>query len=1152
MARFRYALLGLCASIGIVTSAGGAKPSIDEVAPRDVQAFIDRGSYDEAEAAAREYAGQKRSTDGATSRAVLEASDLLVRALCLNGHCAAASTLELARRTLVARRTSPHTYSELSASLVNAGRAYSAAADHLSAIRSLEEAVSLVEASSAQSIELSHVLDELGRVLIGAGRYDRALQVFDHSLEIKATRLPNDDVSVGETLRDKAKALQWKGDYERARGLLERARVVLERVDGARPAYVETMIFLGEQSYFEGNLIDARETLRHAVDGAQATFRPAHPTVALALRNLAIATADSGDVLEARRLQVRALAIIEDEYGPRHPETARYVNDLANSNLLLDEYPTARKLFTRTRDIVERTAGPRSEQMATVVHNLALVDAALGDYNSARMLHEQAMAIWEHALSRNHPFVASALTELATVYRKQGIPSDAVPLLQRALAIREQHLGLEHRDVARTASDLSAALAEMGQLVRAEALGARALGIWSHLSAKDAPDFADVLTLNAALEEKRGNAGAARDYYARALEIRERVFGRAHPDFAAAESGLARSLYALGDGPAALEASSEAESNAREHLRMMLRYLPEREGLSYALSRPKALDVMLALSETSEDAVDVALNGVIQNRALVLDEMVRRKASEASGAATVPLRTRLADAQRRLTNLVVRGPDERAPAGYAALITQAREEKEAAERELAENSASFLAERRREQIDVNQVRASLPTKGALLSYVRYERRTPRSGSTRAYLVFLVRSDRPTIAIRLGDADSIESLVSRWRTAIVDDALRAGTPENPTGNSARAAGAALRRRVWDPVADSLSGVETVFIVPDGSLNLVPFVALPVDSKAYLIERAPVIHYLPTERDLVPAANDAGKFGHGLLAIGGAAFDDRAPFKSRDGQRVQPAGTASPVRPATYATRSTCGRLQTLTFSPLPGTLKEVREIAGQWTSQTQDAADSALVLVAAKASERAFKQQAPGRRVLHLATHGFFLSDTCAPGIPSSRSVGGLVSTGAAQSGTDEVGLKTAQNPLLFSGLGLAGANLRASARADEEDGILTAAEVAAMDLRGVEWAVLSACETGVGQIKSSEGVFGLRRAFQIAGAHSVIMSLWEVDDQSTRKWMKTLYAGRYQRHLTTAQAVHEASLTALRERRAVGLGTQPFYWAAFVGEGDWR
>src|SRR5262249_10547450 len=151
---------------------------------------------------------------------------------------------------------------------------------------------------------------------------------------------------------------------------------------------------------------------------------------------------------------------------------------------------------------------------------------------------------------------------------------------------------------------------------------------------------------------------------------------------------LSRALYDLGDAPAALDASSEAESNAREHLRMMLRYLPEREGLNYALTRPKALDVMLALSETSQDAVDVALNGVIQNRALVLDEMVRRKASVSLGDQATSLRTRLADAQRRLTNLVVRGPDERVPASYAALVTQAREEKEAAERTLAENSVS--------------------------------------------------------------------------------------------------------------------------------------------------------------------------------------------------------------------------------------------------------------------------------------------------------------------------------------------------------------------------------------------------------------------------------------------------------------------------------
>jgi CHAT domain-containing protein len=141
---------------------------------------------------------------------------------------------------------------------------------------------------------------------------------------------------------------------------------------------------------------------------------------------------------------------------------------------------------------------------------------------------------------------------------------------------------------------------------------------------------------------------------------------------------------------------------------------------------------------------------------------------------------------------------------------------------------------------------------------------------------------------------------------------------------------------------------------------------------------------------------------------------------------------------------------------------------------------------------------------------------------------------------------------LLSGLALAGANRRANARADEEDGILTAEEVASMNLSGVEWAVLSACDTGLGEIKAGEGVFGLRRAFQIAGAHTVIMSLWSVEDRAAMAWMRALYEGRLARKLDTAAAVREASLTVLRQRRASGQSTHPFYWAGFVASGDWR
>ena len=142
--------------------------------------------------------------------------------------------------------------------------------------------------------------------------------------------------------------------------------------------------------------------------------------------------------------------------------------------------------------------------------------------------------------------------------------------------------------------------------------------------------------------------------------------------------------------------------------------------------------------------------------------------------------------------------------------------------------------------------------------------------------------------------------------------------------------------------------------------------------------------------------------------------------------------------------------------------------------------------------------------------------------------------------------------MLLSGLVLAGANHRKASKDGEEDGILTAEEISAMNLHGVEWAVLSACDTGVGVVKAGEGVFGLRRAFQVAGVRTIIMSLWAVEDQAARRWMTALYEGRYLKGLDTAQAVHQANARILSERRAKGQSTHPFYWAGFVAAGDWR
>jgi len=336
--------------------------------------------------------------------------------------------------------------------------------------------------------------------------------------------------------------------------------------------------------------------------------------------------------------------------------------------------------------------------------------------------------------------------------------------------------------------------------------------------------------------------------------------------------------------------------------------------------------------------------------------------------------------------------------------------------------------------------------------------------------------------------------------------------------------------------------------------VSFAALPVGESAYLVEKGPLLHYLSAERDLAaPLASPRG--AEGLIALGAPAYNETDVFAGLSGKEQAPLPTPSPAQVASLrpfrGQRSGCGDFTTLKFEPLPGTGPEVEEVTRLYTASapnTRSDAPASLLLTRNDASEAAFKAQAPGHRILHLATHGFFLGGKCRSALDATRGIGGL----KAAPPPDTLPPLAGENPLLLSGLALAGANHRDAAGPDEDDGILTAEEIAAMDLAGTEWAVLSACDTGIGTIQAGEGVFGLRRAFQIAGAQTVIMSLWAVEDESARQWMKALYEGRLLKHLDTATAVRNASLSVLKSRRARGESTHPFYWAGFVAAGEWR
>jgi CHAT domain-containing protein len=603
-------------------------------------------------------------------------------------------------------------------------------------------------------------------------------------------------------------------------------------------------------------------------------------------------------------------------------------------------------------------------------------------------------------------------------------------------------------------------------------------------------------------------------------------------------------------------------------LRLTVQVAPQSEALSYAAARESGIGLLMTLAAEDRigggEAAGSAWDQVIRSRALVLDEMVRRH--RVAAAPPDSELARLADemngARERLARMVVTGPAQDDVGSFNARVDAARVARDRAERVFAARSEEYRQALEQEQAGLEDVVRALPDRSAVVAFVRFGRLNlatpagvapePLQVTHPSYAAFVLRApDHEPALVPIGDAATVDALVARWRDAIGQEAHAAGRSSSAAAAALRSVGTDLRRMIWDPAAARLGDLQRVFVVPDGSLNLVDFAALPVGEGAYLIERGPVIGYLSTERDLLARHGDAGT-NVGLLALSNPDFGDRAALTSERPSPQSALPGANQAAAGVYrGQHSACGLFQSMRFHDLPASAEEARTIVDFWTRSGlasslpagQAVSAGVLALSAANARETAFKSQAPGHQVLHLATHGFFLGGSCELGLDPAL---------ARQGSASSVAMATREDPLLLSGLAMAGVNRRQEAGPDEDDGVLTAEEISMLDLRGTQWAVLSACDTGLGEVRAGEGVFGLRRAFQLAGAHTVIMSLWPVEDEATRAWMASLYRYRFADREPTINAVHDASLEALRQRRARGQSTHPLYWAGFIAAGDWR
>ena len=1070
-------------------------------------------------------------------------------------------------------------------------------------------------------------MDKLNQLLIAtgsakveqlkrAGRYSEAITLAEHLCDQSTTLLGAEHLYTSAGLNNLAEVYREMGDYVRAEPLYQRALAICEQVLGADHPDTATSLNNLALLYVQmGDYPRAEPLGRRALAIREQVLGADHPDTANGLNNLALLYKQMGDYVRADPLYRRALAIREQVLGAEHPNTATTLNNLAEVYREMGDYPRAESLFQRALGIREHVHGPKHPSTATSLNNLGLLYHAMGDTPRAEPLCERALAICEQVLGAEHPNTATSLSNLAALYDALGDYGRAEPLHQRALAIHEQVLGAEHPNTSTSLNNLALLYVHMGDYRRAEPLCQRALAVRERVLGAKHAHTATSLNNLAALYDALGDYGRAEPLFQRALAICEQVLGADHPDTATSLNNLAANHAAQGRPREALTTILAAARAEDQMIGKLFGFASEDQRNRYLaqLRTTGALMLSLLLSDfaAAPDAVRAGLDYVLRRKALSAEAAVVQQRALLEGRypqqreRLQQLRLRCGQIARKI--MTGPGPKE-APAAHRQTLAAWEAERDALQAELARAIPEIRLEQQLAAVEAGAVAARLGGNGVLVEFVRFPRfdfhAVPAKGGKpwtgERYLAFVLSAEagEPVRLVDLGEAALIDAAIQQFLETLTgersDPHKGLGFSEDvarPAPTPLTAADPPLRALIFDPLVAALGGCRTLILCPDGELNRLPFEALTTPEGGCLIDHY-TIRYVSSGRDLVRLGETEWQAGTDPLVLADPAFDlggrrahTVAPkggvmgallgwlgrrTRVADGEPAPGRGGAVPPAPEA-AWLGRCSRdlaRGEIHFDPLPGSREE-----GQNLGQRL----GALPLIGESALEgRLKKQRSPA--IVHLATHGFFLKNQ--PWKPPAFGLSGEMGVMGRLAGHE--------NPMLRSGLALAGANTflreRRSVSDEMEDGLLTAEDVAGIDLLNTELVFLSACETGLGDVQVGEGVFGLRRAFVIAGARTLIMTLWRVSDLATAILVDRFYAlvlDDMPKGKALRQAQHDLRTGELgklrprwlsepmRERLAAGHAnrrrkldelaampddfrpfTHPYYWAAFILQGD--
>jgi len=1012
---------------------------------------------------------------------------------------------------------------------------------------------SAIEKYGEADPNVAQITHFLGRGYYHQYKFEKCAPLWEKTLSILENCLPPDHPGIANSRGNLAALYLKMGKYKEAELLYRSAISITEKKWGLdHQEAVPYITGLANLYYEKGRYAQAGEYYEQVLEIQKQAFGLNDPGTVKILNNLASIKLKQGKFSSAVKRYRQALQIRESIYreNPNHDNESAIsesLNNLAAYYVDLGRYAQAEPLYQRALRIKEKIYGLENPKVAISLSNLGNLYRLQGKYDEAENDHKRALDIREERLGPDHRDTAQTLNNLAEVYECQGRFADAEQAHNRALEIREKKLPQAHPDIAESLTNLGELAQYHGRYEEAESRFKKALEILKESHGPDHPRVAYGCNNLGEIYMAQGRDGESETFFTRALNIRSKLLGSNHPETASSFENLAVLYGASSRFEKSITFFKKFQAARLHFINHVFTYASQDQKMRYVEAYPLKMGSLLSLAAIGDahdfdDATkllwrncqtafkETAMEMVLKSKASVLDAVsAEKQITGRSPADEIQEKVKkLGMVCTKISTLTMAEPDLMDLRLYETRLRALYGQKDHLEAELSSHCTEFMSDLDSKKFEWLDVASAIPPESVLWEFVIYRPydfknrgRDKKKMSTARYLAFTLDHMGRIRVKDLGACEHIDQQVSEV-SRLINEASSITHLDRMAASERqlRATTGQLYDTLFAPLEAHLGEKTDIFISPDGALNLLPFEILPCPDEKYVVEKYR-ISYLSSGRDFLKFKNKQ-QTGNTVLILADPAFDAIIDDINKTGLKVS---KESPAALVPQVSPRHINRRMDMRFMPLPHSNQEAKNIT---EALIKHGGLNVQCYTGKEASEKILKNLTHPPKILHLATHAFFDDD---PDFKAGR---------------------LNENPLLRCGLALAGANLLGADMGNNptviEDGILTALEVSGLKLTGTELVILSACETGLGEVKIGEGVYGLRRAFQHAGARTIISSLWMVPDDMTRELMENFY-----RHWLTGQPKKEAfrqSVLQVLNHHRREFAAHPYFWGAFVFLGD--